>query len=128
MLNKLYSNIGHFFLKRSGYYWEDEEDCEKISTPYNPRDIKLYSPKKSTRAGGNTNSSKGSAPSIQTPNKEPSYNLRIYSASGGRVIECFSSTHINNNYQESTELYVIPDDTDLVDELGKILMLHSLTR
>ena len=129
MLNKLYSSIGHFFLKRSGFYWEDEEDCEKTSTPYNPRDIQLYSPRKSTRAGGNTNSSKGSSKdSIETPNKEPSYNLRIYSASGGRVIECFSSTNHNNNYKESTELYVIPEGTDLVDELGKVLMLHSLTK
>jgi hypothetical protein len=131
MLNKLYSSIGHFFLKRSGDYWEDEEDCEPTSTPYNPRDIKLYNPRKSKSIGigGNTNGSRGSAPStLQTPNKEPSYNLRIYSASGGRVIECFSSTHINNNYQESTELYVIAEGANLVDELGKILMIHSLTK
>ena len=124
MLNKLYSSIGHFFLTRGGYYLEDEADCN-ASEPYDYSHTKTNSPRNTTKAGGRGSSSRGS---IQTPNKEPSYTLRIYPASGGRVIECFSLTNINNHYTENIELYVIPEGADLVDELGKVLMLHSLTK
>tara|TARA_R110002124_G_scaffold279055_1_gene451382 strand:- start:353 stop:727 length:375 start_codon:yes stop_codon:yes gene_type:complete len=124
MLNKLYSRIGHFFLTRSGYYLEDEEDC-KASEPYDYSHINPANPRNTNKVGMTPSSSRGS---IQTPNKEPSYTLRIYPASGGRVIECFSLTNTNNHYTENIELYVIPEGADLVDELGKVLMLHSLAK
>jgi len=73
------------------------------------------------------------------PDADPSYHIRIYSASGGRIIECRTTQHYNsstsssmagskhNGSSSSTQLYVIPEDADLVPELGKILMMHSLT-
>lgn len=108
MLNKIYSVIGNFFLRRTDEYWDDQDAGNRMSTSSaGLRD--LYSHQR-------------------TPDMEPSFNIRIYSAKGGRVVECHTSHNAKSNSQNSLDLYVIPDGTDLVDELGKILMMHSLTK
>tara|TARA_R110000765_G_scaffold102250_1_gene191015 strand:- start:661 stop:993 length:333 start_codon:yes stop_codon:yes gene_type:complete len=110
MLNKIYSVIGHFFLRRTDEYWEDQGADERMS--------------------GYSNGIKDRSSSHQrTPDMEPSFNIRIYSAKGGRVVECHTSPASNSQFKSnSIDLYVIPDGTELVDELGKILMMHSLTK
>jgi hypothetical protein len=110
MLNKIYSVIGHFFWRRTDEYWEDQGADERMS--------------------GYSNGIKDRSSSHQrTPDMEPSFNIRIYSAKGGRVVECHTSPASNSQFKSnSIDLYVIPDGTELVDELGKILMMHSLTK
>lgn len=114
MINKIYSMIGHFFLRRTDEYWEDRDFNESGSSV------------KGTRYTG---LNKYSSHKL-TPDTEPSYNIRIYSAKGGRIVECHTSTNQANQQfkNETIDLYVIPDGTELVDELGKILMMHSLTK
>jgi len=115
MLNKLYSTIGNFCLRRTDAYLQNHNNED--------------GPTSTTLLGYPSNAGatmKRNHNNNNTPNTEPSYNIRIYSAKGGRVIECHSNT--SHNHQDNTDLYVIPDGTDLVDELGKILMMHSLTR
>jgi hypothetical protein len=114
MLNKIYSVIGNFCLSRTDEY-RDEYPSEAKSS--NSRSVGLRDLNSHQR----------------TPDMEPSYNIRIYSAKGGRVVECHTSHNSNSNShtqstQNSLDLYVIPDGTELVDELGKILMMHSLTK
>jgi|TARA_R110002033_G_scaffold23991_3_gene56427 hypothetical protein len=110
MLNKIYSVIGHFFLRRTDEYWDEQVSEERMS--------------------GYSNGIKDLSSSHQrTPDMEPSFNIRIYSAKGGRVVECHTSPASNSQFKSnSIDLYVIPDGTELVDELGKILMMHSLTK
>jgi len=114
MLNKIYSVIGNFCLRRTDEYWDDQDAGDRMST--------------SSRGAGlrDLNSHQ------RTPDMEPSFNIRIYSAKGGRVVECHTSHNAKSNShsqsQNSLDLYVIPDGTELVDELGKILMMHSLTK
>jgi len=117
MLNKIYGVIGYFFLKRTHEYWEERGYEESDDFPSGG--ARRFS-------GANTTTSSHQ----RTPDTEPSYNIRVYSAKGGRVVECHTSTnHANQQFQNNTtDLYVIPDGTDLVDELGKILMMHSLTK
>lgn len=65
------------------------------------------------------------------PDVDPSYNIRVYSANGGRIIECRTTTLTTvagrSGYDHDTRLYVISDGADLTEELGKILMIDSLS-
>ena len=112
MFNKIYSVIGHFFLRRTDEYWDEQVSEERMSGYSNGIGIKDRS-----------------SSHQRTPDMEPSFNIRIYSAKGGRVVECHTSPASNSQFKSnSIDLYVIPDGTELVDELGKILMMHSLTK
>ena len=119
MINKIYSMIGHFFLRRTDEYWEDRDFNESGE----------FTSGASTKGTRYTGLNKYASHQL-TPDTEPSYNIRIYSAKGGRVVECHTSTtQANQQFKnEIIDLYVIPDGTELVDVLGKILMLHSLTK
>jgi len=123
MLNKIYSVIGNFFLKRTDEYWQERDYGECDDVPFSTSRF-------GRNVNGTTTKLKNQSHHQLTPDTDPSFNIRIYSAKGGRVVECHTTTnHANQQFQgSSTDLYVIPDGTDLVDELGKILMMHSLTK
>lgn len=52
------------------------------------------------------------------------FNLRVYKASGGTVIE--TSVYDRQKDRHHTGLYVITDDKDLGDELNKIITMENL--
>lgn len=52
------------------------------------------------------------------------FNLRVYKASGGTVIE--TNVYDRQKDRHHTGLYVITDDKDLGDELNKIITMENL--
>ena len=52
------------------------------------------------------------------------FNLRVYKASGGTVIE--TSTYDRHKDRHNTGLYVITDDKDLGIEISKIITMENL--
>jgi hypothetical protein len=52
------------------------------------------------------------------------FNLRVYKASGGTVIE--TSVYDRHKDRHHNGLYVITDDKDLGDELNKIITMENL--
>lgn len=52
------------------------------------------------------------------------FNLKVYKASGGTVIE--TSAYDRHKDRHSTGLYVITDDKDLGTEIGKIITMENL--
>jgi hypothetical protein len=52
------------------------------------------------------------------------FNLRVYKASGGTVIE--TSVYDRHKDRHHTGLYVITDDKDLGEELNKIITMENL--
>ena len=114
MLENLYRNIGYYFLRKSERN-ERDHHIEKQMIECCDEDYDEH----------------------PTPDMEPTYNIRVYSANGGRVIECYSRSYntgaspktnsIVGSSNSQTRLYVIPDGADLQTELGKILMIDSLS-
>jgi hypothetical protein len=52
------------------------------------------------------------------------FNLKVYKASGGTVIE--TSAYDRNRDRHHTGLYVITDDKDLGTEISKIITMENL--
>ena len=52
--------------------------------------------------------------------------MNIYSASGGYVIE--TKTYDRQKDRSNANLYIIKDDTDLGEELSKIITMTALSR
>ena len=52
------------------------------------------------------------------------FNLKVYKASGGTVIE--TSAYDRQRDRHNTGLYVITDDKDLGTEIGKIITMENL--
>ena len=52
------------------------------------------------------------------------FNLKVYKASGGTVIETNAYDRRNDRHQ--TGLYVITDDKDLGNEISKIITMENL--
>ena len=65
----------------------------------------------------------------QTPEARASYSIRIYPASGGNVVEvrAYKNTKSNQVYEDNANLYIVQDGEDLVEGIGKAMMLTTLS-
>ena len=67
-----------------------------------------------------------------TPEGRQSYNIRVYPANGGYIVEVrFYGNRSNSNhsqvYEDVSNLYIIQDGEDLVEGIGKAMMLDKLS-
>lgn len=67
-----------------------------------------------------------------TPEGRQSYNIRIYPANGGNIVEVRSYGNRSNSnspqvYEDVSNLYIIQDGEDLVEGIGKAMMLDKLS-
>ena len=85
------------WLKRKLYNWSSEQDCIKEQA------ISI-SPTRIDSSSG--------------------FNLRVYKASGGTVIE--TNLYDRHKDRHHNGLYVITDDKDLGNELNKIITMENL--
>ena len=88
------------FLKRKLRNWLTEDECVK--------DLVISSGQLSTNRIDSSNG----------------FNLRVYKASGGTVIE--TSVYDRHKDRHHNGLYVITDDKDLGEELNKIITMENL--
>lgn len=120
MFLKLYRKLGDYFHDRADDIEYGPEEDESMKPDYPMERVGK------ARLGGFVES--GEIGSKREVHADPSYSIRIYSANGGRIIECHTVASKSNGFQESSpRLYVINDDADLTAELGKILMIDSLS-
>lgn len=65
----------------------------------------------------------------QTPEARASYSIRIYPANGGSIVEVRSYNNKNTNqvYEDNANLYIVQDGEDLVEGIGKAMMLTTLS-
>lgn len=65
----------------------------------------------------------------QTPEARASYSIRIYPANGGNVVEvrAFRPEKSNQIYEDNTQLYIVQDGEDLVEGIGKAMMLTKMS-
>lgn len=67
-----------------------------------------------------------------TPEGRQSYNIRVYPANGGNIVEVRSygnrsNRHNSQVYEDVSNLYIIQDGEDLVEGIGKAMMLDKLS-
>lgn len=53
------------------------------------------------------------------------FNFRVFKASGGTIVETFFYDRVRDNRNRNS-LYVITEDKDLGQEIGKIITMESL--
>lgn len=119
MFLKLYRKLGDYFHDKA-------DDIE-----YGPADDETMKPDYPMEHVGKLRGSASGVLSTSRSNDvhaDPTYNIRVYSANGGRIIECHTVSSKSNGYTETpARLYVINDDDDLIEELGRILMVDKLS-